>query len=311
MNKKPANRFVTLFLLTSDGSKSHQWKATVKHLKIAIGVAAFIAFVLAFIVVDYSRLKYNTSELYSLRKENTNQRIDLQNFASKIRDLENKVVSLSVFDRKLRIIANIESPKTLNSKGDQLMGVGGGVSPDDAGFLPTTKSKATELISRMNDDIKQLESSANNQERSFTELQGELQKKSSFLASMPSIWPVRGWVTSGFGERTSPFTGFSQFHQGLDIANRLGTSIVASANGIVVQAGRDEGLGKMVVISHGYGIKTIFGHLSEINVRVGQKVSRGDKIAAMGSTGHSTGPHLHYQVSVDGVAVNPAKYILN
>jgi len=313
LKKKSDNRFVTLFLLTNDGSKSRQWKATVKQLKIAGGIALAVMLILTFVVVDYSRLKYNTSELYSLRKENTGQRIELQSFAAKIRELESKVASLSVFDRKLRIIANIENTKTLNSaKGDNVVGgVGGGMSPDDEGFLLTTKAKTTELVSRMHEDLKQLEVSANDQERSFSELQGELQKKSSYLASMPSIWPVRGWVTSGFGERTSPFTGFNQIHQGMDIANRIGTPIVATANGIVVQAGRDDGLGKMVAISHGYGIKTIYGHMSEIYVKAGQRIKRGDKVGAMGNTGHSTGPHLHYQVSIDGVTVNPSKYILN
>lgn len=313
MNKKPDNRFITLFALTNDGSKSRQWKVTVKQLKIGGGIAIAVSLILAFVVIDYSRLKYNTSELYSLRKENTSQRIELQGFAAKIRDLETKVASLNVFDRKLRIIANIENPKTINSsKGGQMVGgVGGSASPDDEGFLLTTRAKTTELVSRMGDDLKQLEASANNQESSFTELQSELQKKSSYLASMPSIWPVRGWLTSGFGERTSPFTGFSQVHQGIDIANRIGTPVTAPANGIVVQAGVEEGLGKMILISHGYGIKTIYGHLSEIYVKAGQRITRGDKIGAVGNTGHSTGSHLHYQVSVDGVNVNPTKYILN
>lgn len=313
LNKKPDNRFVTLFALTNDGSKSRQWKATIKQLKIGGGIAIALLLILAFVVIDYSRLKYNTSELYSLRKENTAQRIELQEIAAKIREMESRVASLNVFDRKLRIIANIENSKTINSaKGDQMIGgVGGGISPDDEGFLLTTRAKTTELVSRMSDDLKQLETSANRQESSFTELAGELQKKSSYLASMPSIWPVRGWLTSGFGERTSPFTGFTQVHQGIDIANRIGTPIIAPSNGIVVQAGREEGLGKNVIISHGYGIKTIYGHMSELYVKAGQRISRGDKIGAVGNTGHSTGSHLHYQVSIDGVNVNPSKYILN
>jgi murein DD-endopeptidase MepM/ murein hydrolase activator NlpD len=100
-------------------------------------------------------------------------------------------------------------------------------------------------------------------------------------------------------------------HKGLDIANRAGTSVVAPADGIVVLTGADTGLGKMVSISHGYGIKTSFGHLSEIFVKPGQKIKRGAEIGRMGNTGRSTGPHLHYEVSLNGVSVNPAKYILN
>jgi len=306
------NKFLTFFILGNDASKARQFKLKVKGLKIAGGFGAFLFLVLVFVVVDYSRLKYNTSELYSLRKETTAQKVEIQSFASKIRDLETRLASLNIFDKKIRIIANLDGPKNAPSQ-DQAMGfggVGGGISSEDNGFA-TPKAKVNDLIARMKSDIRQLESRANHQESSFTELQGALVNKASFLASTPSIWPVRGWVTSTFGDRTSPFTGFTQLHNGMDIANRMGTPITATANGIVVQAGRDEGLGKVISISHGYGIKSIYGHLSEIHVRVGQKVARGAKIGAMGSTGNSTGPHLHYQLSVNGVTVNPAKYLLD
>ncbi|MBI5969564.1 MAG: M23 family metallopeptidase [Deltaproteobacteria bacterium] len=306
------NKFLTFFILSNDAANARQFKLKVKSLKIAGGIGAFFFLVLAFVVVDYSRIKYNTSELYSLRKETTAQKVEIQNFAGKIRDLETRLASLNIFDKKIRIIANLDGPKNAPAQ-DQAMGlggVGGGLSPDDQGFA-TPKAKVNDLIERMKSDIKQLESRANRQESSFTELQGQLVNKASFLASTPSIWPVRGWVTSTFGDRINPFTGFNQLHNGMDIANRMGTPIAATANGIVVQADRDPGLGKVIGISHGYGIKTVYGHLSEIHVRVGQKVKRGDKIGAMGSTGNSTGPHLHYQLSVNGVTVNPAKYLLN
>ncbi len=306
------NKFLTFFILGNDASKARQYKLRIKSLKIAGGIGAFLFLALAFVVADYSRIKYNTSELYSLRKETTAQKVEILDFAAKIRDLETRLASLNIFDKKIRIIANLDGPKTVPTQ-DQAMGlggVGGGTSSEDNGFV-TPKAKVDDLIARMKSDIKQLESRANHQESSFTELHGALVNKASFLASTPSIWPVRGWVTSTYGDRTSPFTGFTQLHNGMDIANRMGTPIAATANGIVVQAGRDPGLGKVVSISHGYGIKSIYGHMSEIHVRVGQKVRRGDKIGAMGSTGNSTGPHLHYQLSVNGVTVNPAKYLLD
>ncbi|MBI5588504.1 MAG: M23 family metallopeptidase [Deltaproteobacteria bacterium] len=190
------------------------------------------------------------------------------------------------------------------------MGMGGDSSAEE-NYFSTPAAKKDELVKKMRDEITQLEEMAKSQESSFTELQEYLMKKSSFLAATPSIWPSRGWVTSAFGERISPFTGFPQMHRGLDIANRVGTPVVASAEGIVVHVGADTGLGKMVSISHGYGIKTSYGHLSEIKVRTGQKVKRGMEIGTMGNTGRSTGPHLHYEVSLNGVSVNPTKYILN
>jgi len=131
------------------------------------------------------------------------------------------------------------------------------------------------------------------------------------LAHTPSIWPVHGWVTSGFGFRTNPFTGLNQMHEGLDIANRAGTPVIAPADGIVSDTGRDASYGNVVVISHGFGMITRFNHLSKIFVRAGQRVKRGDKIAEVGTTGMSTGPHLHYEVRVNGIPVNPLRYIVN
>jgi murein DD-endopeptidase MepM/ murein hydrolase activator NlpD len=134
------------------------------------------------------------------------------------------------------------------------------------------------------------------------------------LDSTPSIIPVETeeyWFSSGFGWRLSPFTGLKEFHNGLDICGRRGTPIVAPANGRVVKTGRNNYLGKYLEIDHGRGIATTYAHLSAYNVKRGQKVKRGDVIALMGSTGRSTGTHVHYMVEVDNRAVNPFHYILN
>lgn len=120
-----------------------------------------------------------------------------------------------------------------------------------------------------------------------------------------------GWVTSGFGFRTDPFTGLTQMHEGIDISNRVGTNVVAPADGIVSDTGNDLVHGKMLVVSHGFGMTTRYAHLSKFTVRVGQKVKRGDKIAEVGMTGRTTGPHLHYEVKLNGISANPMRYILN
>ena len=127
----------------------------------------------------------------------------------------------------------------------------------------------------------------------------------------PSIWPIPGWVTSDFGFRTNPFTGLTQMHEGLDISNRVGTPIVASADGIVSDIGNDRVHGNILVISHGFGLTSRYSHLNKAFVRAGQKVKRGDKIAEVGMTGKTTGPHLHYEVRLNGIPVNPMRYILN
>jgi murein DD-endopeptidase MepM/ murein hydrolase activator NlpD len=129
------------------------------------------------------------------------------------------------------------------------------------------------------------------------------------VTNLPSIWPVRGRVTAGFGERMDPRNGEGAFHAGMDIAAPTGTEIFSAADGIVLSAGRDAGYGNSVLIDHGYGITTRYGHLSNVAVVVGQEVKRGQEIGTVGMTGRATGPHLHYEVHIQDTPVNPAKYL--
>lgn len=130
------------------------------------------------------------------------------------------------------------------------------------------------------------------------------------LSRTPSIWPVKGFITSGFGGRADPIDGSPSWHQGVDISAPFGTPVVATADGIVVSAGWKIGLGNSVVISHENNILTIYGHLSKIFVKVGQKVKRWQKIGLVGSTGRSTGNHCHYEIHINSVPVNPTKFML-
>jgi murein DD-endopeptidase MepM/ murein hydrolase activator NlpD len=148
-------------------------------------------------------------------------------------------------------------------------------------------------------------------ETGILELWETLSERQSLLAATPSIKPVRGWFTSKFGYRISPFTQRPVMHNGLDIAAAPGTPIQAPADGIVSFAGYDPGYGKLVSIDHGYGVVTRFGHTSQIFVEVGQHVHRRDVIAAVGNTGRSTGPHCHYEVRVNSVPVDPFNYVLD
>jgi murein DD-endopeptidase MepM/ murein hydrolase activator NlpD len=136
------------------------------------------------------------------------------------------------------------------------------------------------------------------------------QDKLAYWASVPSIWPVRGWVTSEFGVRRSPRGIGTRFHEGIDIAASTGTPIYASGDGVVTFAGYKPGLGKTVIIDHGFGLTTVYGHNSQLYVKDGDRVKRGVNISAVGRTGRSTGPHLHYQIEVDGIPVDPMRYII-
>ncbi len=128
-------------------------------------------------------------------------------------------------------------------------------------------------------------------------------------ATVPSIWPVRGLVTAGFGQRMDPFSGEGAFHAGLDISASSGTGVQAAGEGLVFYAGPDQGYGNEILIDHGYGIKTKYGHLSQIYVVAGEDVKRGQVIGAVGASGKATGPHLHYEVLVQETPVNPSRFL--
>lgn len=282
-------------------------KIRVPALAPAQMITAAVAFVLVtlsfsvYFLSDYIDMKGRLKEVNALRKENTVQRFQLQEFTKNMGTVETELNSLSNFDHKLRVMADLEKAP----ESDSLLGIGG---PEEISLPSEYQTGLSERISK---DLNALNQDAVRQEVSFQELTEFFSEQKSILASTPSIWPVRGWITSSFGKRIDPFTGYRKMHEGLDIATRLGTPIIAPCNGIVTRVARDYGYGKMLEINSGNGIVTRYGHTSKVLVGVGERVKRGDLIAYVGNTGRSTGPHLHYEVMVNGVPVNPMKYILN
>lgn len=162
---------------------------------------------------------------------------------------------------------------------------------------------------RFDDELRSLRSRTETLDRSFSQLDDAFHARARALSSTPNLMPVAGWFSDGYGWRKDPFTGKKEFHSGFDIVAPPGTAIVASADGTISRAGRLSDYGKSVDVSHGYGYVTRYAHMSEILVRPGQKVHRGEVIGRVGSTGRSTGPHLHYEVFRDGRRVNPWAYL--
>jgi murein DD-endopeptidase MepM/ murein hydrolase activator NlpD len=129
------------------------------------------------------------------------------------------------------------------------------------------------------------------------------------LTSTPTLWPVIGHLTGTFGERMDPFSGEGAFHTGVDISSQYGDSVRVSADGVVIEADERAGYGRLVVVDHGFGVRTYYGHLSSLNVLAGQQLRRGDTIGNVGVSGRSTGPHVHYEVRINGAPVNPMRYL--
>jgi murein DD-endopeptidase MepM/ murein hydrolase activator NlpD len=287
-------------------SKTRHLRIRKRTFKVALYLLGFALLSTTFFFCDYIQVKKKVFELNRLRHEAQAQKSQIHFFSSKIEDLEKQFSKLKDFDKKIRIIANLEKEQETTP----FMGMGG-PSPSDMREKMKAGRDEKGLIQQMKMDVERLQSEAVTREESLSELEKLLQTKKEMLTHTPSIWPVLGWVTSGFGFRTDPFTGLTQMHEGIDISNKVGTPVLASADGIISDTGNDSVHGKIVLISNGFGITTRCSHLSKVLVRVGQKVKRGEKIAEVGMTGKSTGPHLHYEVRLNGIPANPMRYILN
>jgi murein DD-endopeptidase MepM/ murein hydrolase activator NlpD len=191
------------------------------------------------------------------------------------------------------------------------MAMGGAETQSRSALLDALKQQTGRLVDWVTRDLETLGQEITSRERSFRELKTLLEEKRSLLASTPTIWPVKGMVTAGYGYRSSPFTGQREMHEGLDVAAPPGTAIVATAEGVVSFAGPLSAFGNVVFINHGHGFTTFYAHNSSNRVKEGQMVKRGEVIAYVGATGRATGPHVHYEVQVNGVTVNPMKYIID
>jgi hypothetical protein len=269
-------------------------------------------------------------ELQEIRQELLSAKEQTNAFSTAVEDLKRRVLAMKEVNEKLRVMLGIESLKPE----DYLNGQGGeetplvegiqtpvnntdGASVDGQDAEPQTPKLSEEnqlweqdLATKVQKKIAWLQREAITQERSLEELTEAAKERWTRWGSTPSVWPVKGWVTSGFGPRVSPFTGLPAIHDGLDIGAPPNAPVHATAGGVVTVVGFDSKMGNMVAIEHGFGLETQYGHLAKQMVKQGQKVKRGDLIGLVGSSGLSTGPHLHYMIKVNERPVNPQRYIL-
>jgi len=301
-----ANRQITVVVIPENTSRIRQLKFSKAFLAFSICFAVVFFTAISVIVYDYYRLRKTLPFLHTLEREVTGQRAQIQAFAKKIGAIKSDMMTLQEFEKKIRVIANVER----SAEQDAVFGIGGSMIEDLDTSLPLA-DKHNSLLRQMHAQAEYLHEASTIEKEAFAELHKYLLGQKSLLASTPAIRPTTGWVSSGFGYRISPFTGLKEFHQGIDFATRMGTLIIAPADGTVTSVNRRGNLGKAIVITHRHGMATRYGHLKKWLVKRGARVKRGDKIALVGNSGRSTAPHLHYEVHLNGIPVNPAKYILN
>lgn len=307
MEKKPKNidkREYTLMIVPHHGQKVRSIRIPIIAVKYTISLLCLVIVFMVGSFVEYRHVLdiagTQKAELEILRQNNGAQISQIEQLAKTTTSLQADMERLNSLDAEIRRIVNNEDVAVTSRAG---------LVRPSASYNGQGGPQIQPNINNIKNIVDDIQSAITVREQSLAELKQELLVKKARMEAMPSIWPTSGDVTSRFGWRSSPFGGGSDWHPGIDIANSSGTTIVATADGEVVQSEWYGGYGNMVQIDHGNGITTIYGHNSQNIVRVGQRVKKGQLIAYMGSTGYSTGPHVHYEVRVNGTAANPASFL--
>ena len=300
MNKKvvkPDTREYTFKIIPHHNGKVRSIRIPIKMIKVGVATlaATFVFVTGAFCYNSYNtaQLKHDKVELENLRQVNSMQQTQLSELAKKTATLQTEIEKMDQLEIELRQMTTTEGNTSRGNISRPNITSGG-----QGGLTPTVEN-LNAIVDNLQVDFQQ-------RKQNLEYLKNVLAEKQAQVAVTPSIWPASGDVISRFGWRW----GGSDFHPGIDIANNIGTPIVATADGTVVESGWNSGgYGYLVKISHSNGIETLYAHNSDLVVSAGTVVKKGQVIAYMGNTGFSTGPHLHYEVRVNGTAVNPDKFL--
>jgi murein DD-endopeptidase MepM/ murein hydrolase activator NlpD len=242
---------------------------------------------------SYSRMLWKATSYNSLRRDQENLKQQYRQLQTEIKDTNQRLNSLQSLASEVAMAYGITRFRTTPFG---LTDVGG---EPDAEFQQSL------------DEFSYLEKNATAVALASGGLRLLPGPQLSSLGIIPSLWPVVGEITGHFGERLDPFSGEGAFHAGIDIASHYGDEVRASADGVVVIMDRRAGYGRLVIIDHGFGVSTWYGHMSNFNTQVGTHVKRGDVIGYEGASGRSTGPHLHYEVRIYNTPINPWRYLRN
>ena len=327
----------TILMTSNRQGKTRRVSVPAPVFKLLMGMGVLVAILLGATTVDYVGLLLQANENKRLKAENLGLKRQFQVVEGKLNSLENSLERVQNFTKKLKLITNTDDedrsvklamgpqPKPGQAIQEynqpvEERGPASEILSKDSLFMQRPpldefkgelsvepKKDYATLSIRIDRAVKETQM----REQGILQLWETLSERQSLLSATPSIKPARGWFTSRFGYRIDPFSSKAIMHAGLDIAGPPGTPVYAPADGVVSYVGFEEGYGKLVSIDHGYGVVTRYGHNSRIFVELGQKIKRRDVISAVGSTGHSTGPHVHYEVRIHGVPVDPINYILD
>lgn len=296
-------RRYSILILGDPPSRTRKIHLSHRGLQAILLCGGLAILAIAYVVVQYLTVQVKESELQQLRKTVETQRV----VGQKLTLVQEELKQLRAFDHQIRQLAGIEE-----AEGEDGAAVGGGnLKVEEAIREGKMAEQQALLVDQLYQDLLRMEREVALRAESLKTLTDYLTEQKDRLAATPSIWPTRGYVSSRFGPRKSPFTGRRQRHTGIDVAAQMGTPIIASADGVVTYSGRLAGYGRAIVITHGFGFKTFYGHNKKNKIKKGTRVKRGQVIALVGNTGYSTGSHVHYEVLVKDNPVNPLNYIID
>ncbi len=298
----------TFLVVRDEDTPVRQYSVATRTFKVLGGLGVLFSLMLA--VFGISAALDATARIQNRRLEARNEALtaELAQFRDRVGKLESTLDQLADKDARIRTLAGLEAidPEVME------VGVGGpGLGAPESYPLWSVDSTVSKDAFALSYDLNALERRASLLSASLEEATDSMEAHRDLLESTPSILPTAGWMTSSFSKsRMHPIHNRPLPHAGVDISAPKGTPIFAAAKGRVVEAGWSAGYGLTILVDHGYGYTTLYGHCSKILVQPGQQVKRGDVLGQVGATGIATSPHLHYEVRINGVLQNPANYIL-
>ena len=342
---KDRKRFFTIMVIPHSERSVRSFRLPLAYLEAGLTVLGLVGLALLIFTNSYQKMAANMGELRQLRQLTSEQREQLDSLSKETEAVQESLRKLEELDKQVREMMKL-APRPANGNSQDTKSVGLVPGSEEPNYRPTLRDAARiasiggpglpagsaetsgliaalgsadsqaqasrgdlDISAQMLATLEQAKTEIETRQVSLEQLHNDVAEKLRYLAAKPSIWPAYGDVTSSFGYRRNPYGWGSEFHPGVDIAAPYGTAVYATGDGVVIEAGWDGGYGKKVTINHGYGFVTMYGHNSRLAVEVGDHVKKGQVVAYVGMTGRTTGPHVHYEVHVNGQLVNPRAYL--
>jgi murein DD-endopeptidase MepM/ murein hydrolase activator NlpD len=320
MKTKAKENNYTVIIVSGATATNKEFVLSSKLIRNSIIAFVFLLLIFGYIIFDYLNTSFNKEKMKRLEKENVEKEATIDKLNTDMREIEERLNQMAVYKERISVAMGLTSPDALKE-----VGIGGGSDVAPGGAITNVPGKrempnsdminkgkkpepSRDTVMKKADDIRQ---KAKKIQERLEFVESAMEKQKVRLAQTPSIWPTKGYLTSPLGWRTHPLTGKKDFHNGQDIATQFGNKIIATADGVALVVGHWDYLGNLIIIDHGFGFTTRYGHLASFNIKEGDRVKRFQVIGYVGNTGRSSAPHLHYEVRYFGKPLNPMNFIID